>query len=197
MSLLLWKNNKSREVSLRILLFYKVGIKYVCSQSEWFSGSFCTKDTFALFSHRALFVVHFLFIVLLSCMSIKITKPFMSRPFIHLQFPKSHHLLTRCHSLSRWFCFHGTCVGGLVTCIISRVSSMRDYKWERERKRVSFFIWQDHNQRRLILGLTECGVRWTSSVRCVNSMLGTKKVKLEEAMYVTCMKDLQVYSVKW
>lgn len=103
---------------------------------KWFSGSFSTNDFFAVFSHRAQFVLHFLFIVLLSCMSIKITKAFMSRPFIHLQFPKSHHLLTCCYSLSRWFCFHGTCVGGLVTCIISRVSSMRECKWERERKRV-------------------------------------------------------------
>lgn len=90
------------------------------------TGNFSSEDALALFSHRVLFVLGFLFgIVPLSCVSITCIQAFMSWLFIHLSFPKSHHLLI--HSL-QMVLFAWTCVGVAVTCIISYVSCLRGYK---------------------------------------------------------------------
>ncbi len=88
------------------------------------TGNFSSEDALALFSHRVPFVLGCLFgIVLLSCVSITCIKAFMSTPFIHLSFPKSHHLLIRSLQM---VLFVWTCVGVAVTCIISRVSCLKE-----------------------------------------------------------------------
>lgn len=52
----------------------------------------------------------------------------MSWPFIHLSFPKSHHLLIRSLQM---VLFAWTCVGVAMTCIIICVSCLREYKYVR------------------------------------------------------------------
>lgn len=90
------------------------------------TGNFSSEDALALFSHRVPFVLGCLFgIVLLSCVSVTCIQAFMSSPFIHLSFPKSHHPLIRSVQM---VLFAWTCVGVAVTCIISRVSCLREYK---------------------------------------------------------------------
>lgn len=87
------------------------------------TGNFSSEDALALFSHRVPFVLGCLFgIVLLSCVSITCMQAFMCSPFIHLSFPKSHHLLIRSLQM---VLFALTCVGVAVTCIISRVMPER------------------------------------------------------------------------
>lgn len=90
------------------------------------TGSFSSKDALAPLSHTVMCVLGFLLdIVLLSCVSITSIQAFMSHLFIHLSFPKSHHLLIRSLQM---VLFAWTRVGVAVTCIISRVSCLREYK---------------------------------------------------------------------